>query len=186
MKWLSVVGLIVFFAAVGLWLAPQNRYDREEWNGGDLGRTPGALGTSGTHDGAAEMHRGDVITEIETITGATDGMSLVGRHVDLHVDVQDRANDYAFWVGSPDNRLLVVLRRDNRDGAERQRGQPSNHRIAPVHGGQRATISGVVRAAPKGEHRYSWNLTRDDENELVDRKIYIDADAVSSEGHGTP
>ena len=186
MKWLVAVGLIVFFAAVGLWLVPQNRNDRGKRDGGDLGPTAGAVGTTGTHDGAAETHRGDVITEIETITGTNDGMSLVGRHVDLHVDVQDRANDHAFWVGSADNRLLVVLRRDNRHGAERQRGQPSNHGIAPVRGGQRATVSGVVRAAPKDEHRDSWNLTRDDQNELADRKIYIDADTVSSEGHGTP
>jgi hypothetical protein len=197
MKWLFVLGLIVV-ATAGLWLVPQDRNDREKREGGgviagstastphhDIERSPGAVGTSGTHDGAAETNGGDVITEVETITGTNDGMRLVGRRVDLHVDVQERANDHAFWVGSRDNRLLVVLRRDRRDGMQRQQGRPSNHGISPVHGGQRAAISGVIRAVPEAEQRYSWSLTRDDEQELADRKIYIDADTVSSEGHGT-
>ena len=197
MKWLFVAGLILI-AAAGLWLVPQNRNDREKWDGGgmvagsasstphhDVVRDRGAVGTSGTHDGAAEDHRGEVITEVETITGANDGMTLVGRRVDLHVDVQARANDRAFWVGPADNRLLVVINRDRRGGRARQQGAPANHGIAPVHGGQRATISGVIRPVPNAEQRYSWNLTREDERELTDRKIYIAADTVSSEGHGT-
>ena len=197
MKWMLLLGVFVV-AVAGLWLVPQTRNDREKWDGAgvvagstasaphhDRGRSPGAVGTSGTHDGAAETHQGDVITEVETITGATVGMTLVGRRVDLHVEVQARANDHAFWVGSHDNRLLVVLGRDRRGGGERQGGRSANHGIAPVHGGQRATISGMIRDVPKAERRYSWNLTRDDERELADRKIYIDADTVHSEGHGT-
>jgi hypothetical protein len=195
MKWVFVLGLIAL-ALAGIWLIPQNRNDREKWEGGGViaGSTSSTphhdeqpappVGTSGVHEGAAESHRGDVITEIETITGANDAMTLVGRRVDLHVDVQERAADSAFWVGSKDNRLLVVLRRDRRDGEDRQKGQPSNHGIAPVHGGQRATVSGVIRAVPQSEQRYSWNLTREDENELDDRKVYIDADTVRPEGHG--
>jgi len=197
MKWLFALGVIVI-AALGIWLVPQSRNDREVWDGGgvaagstsstphhDLERSPSAVGTSGTHGAAAETDAPNVITEIETITGTNDGMGLIGRRVDLHVDVQNRANDQAFWVGSRDNRLLVVLDRDTRDGAQRQDGRAPNHRISPVHGGQRATISGVVRPVPKAEHRYSWNLTREDERELKDRKIYIAADSVSSEGHGS-
>jgi hypothetical protein len=180
MKWLFAFGLLLALA-LGILLVPQNRIDRE------LTADAAAVapvGTSGTHDNAAEARGADLITEIETITGTNDAMALVGRRVDLHVEVQDRANDHAFWVGSPDNRLLVVIGRDRRDGSQRQRGKPSNHGIAPVRGGQRAAISGVIRPAPKAEQRYSWNLTRDDERELADRKIYIDADSVSSEGHG--
>jgi hypothetical protein len=196
MKWLFALGLIAG-AVAGLWLVPQTRDDREKRDGGrtiagstastphhDAKPSTGAVGTSGTHDGAAEINGGDVITEIETITGTNDGMRLVGRRVDLHVDVQGRANDHAFWVGSRDNRLLVVLRRDRRDGTQRQQGRPSNHGISPVHRGQRAAISGVIRATPAAEQRYSWSLTRNDEKELADRKIYIDADTVRSEGHG--
>jgi hypothetical protein len=197
MKWLFAIALIAV-AVIGLWLVPQARNDREKWDGGgviagstsstpphDLKATPGSVGTSGTHDGSAETHGGDVVTEIETITGANDGMTFVGRRVDLHVDVQQRANDQAFWVGSRDNRLLVVLAGDRRGGSEQQHSKPSNHPIAPVHAGQRATVSGVIRAVPKAERRDSWNLTRDEERELADRKIYIDADTVHSEGHGT-
>ena len=189
MKWLFLAAAMAI-AIVGLWLVPQTRSDREEWKGGG-GMVPSPssvgtpVGTSGAHDGAAEDHRGDVITEIETITGTNDGMTLVGRRVDLQVDVQSRANDQAFWVGPRDNRLLVVLARDRRDARERHRARPSNHGISPVHGGQRATVAGVIRAVPQAERRYSWNLTRDDERELADRKIYIEADTVSSEGHGT-
>jgi hypothetical protein len=197
MKWMFALGLVAV-AALGLWLVPQNRNDREKWDGGgvvagstsstphhDVPAASGTAGTSGTHDGAAEVEGGEVVTEIETITGANDGMTLVGRRVDLHVDVQDRANDRAFWVGSRDNRVLVVLGRDNRTGAQRQKGAPASHGIAPVHTGQRATISGVIRAVPKAEHRYSWDLTREDERDLSERKIYIHADTVRSEGHGS-
>ena len=173
------LGLVL---GLGILLVPQNRTDRHlsEHTG-----TVAPVGTSGAHDNAADARGGDVITEIETITGTNDAMALVGRRVDVHVDVQDRANDHAFWVGSPDNRLLVVIGRDTRDGSERQRGKPSNHRITPVRSGQRAAISGIIRPVPKAEDRYNWNLTRDDERELADRKVYIDADTVSSEGHGS-
>ena len=112
-------------------------------------------------------------------------MSLVGRRVDLHVDVQEMANDRAFWVGPADNRVLVVLARDNRSGWHRQHGLPASHGIAPVHGGQRATISGVVRPMPSSQEMYSWDLTKNEYKELADRKVYIRADAVQSEGHGT-
>jgi hypothetical protein len=184
MKWLFALGLIAL-VAIGLWLMPQTGNRAIARVEADPGPSPVAVGTAGTHDATAETDAPDVITEIETITGANDGMGLVGRRVDLHVDVQNRANDYAFWVGPRDNRLLVVLARDTRDGSQRQQGRPSGHRISPVHGGQRAAISGIIRRVPKDEHRYSWNLTRDDDRELADRKIYIAADSVSSEGHGS-
>jgi hypothetical protein len=145
----------------------------------------GAVGTSGTHDGAAEGHESNAVREIETITGANDGMALVGRRVDLHVDVQDIASGQAFWVGSADNRVLVVLARDNRSGRQRQGGTPASHGIAPVRGGQRAMISGVIRRMPRAEDMTGWDLTEDEKRELSEKKIYIRADTVSSEGHGT-
>lgn len=179
-----VLGLLAL-AAVGLWLVPQDDRGVVNVNARGAKATPGAAGTAGTHDGSAEDEDASVIREIETITGANDGHTLVGRRVDLHVEVQQRANDRAFWVGPRDNRVLVVLARDDRAGEERQRGRPSDHRIAPVHGGQRAAISGVIRPIPSAEERFSWNLTSDDEQELSERKIYIRADSVRSEGHGT-
>jgi hypothetical protein len=192
-----VVALVVAAAAAVL-LVPQNRNDREGREGagmvaGSQSRTPHGdtsadatpVGTSGTHDGAAETEGGTVVQEIETITGANDGMTLIGRRVDLHVDVQSRANDYAFWVGSPDNKVLVVLGRDNRNGTKRQSGVPAGHALAPVRGGQRAGVSGVIRGLPKPEEMASWNLTTNDKRELAERKIYIRADRVTPEGHGS-
>ena len=206
MKWLFVLGALVL-AAAGLWLVPQDHNDRENWEGGGvvagstassphhyLEASPRPVGTSGQHEPAAE-DRGvsehtfeddaAIVREIETITGANDGMALIGRRVDLHVDVQSLANDNAFWVGSRDNRLLVVLGRDTRGDSERVRGLPATHHIAPVHRGQVAAISGVIRPLPKAEQMYSWDLTTDDRRELADRKIYIRAEKVSSQGHGT-
>lgn len=180
MTWLFALGLLLL-VGLGVLFVPNNRTAREL---AVVDAPVPPVGTSGTHDSATEAKGADVITEIETITGTNDAMVLVGRRVDLHVDVQNRANDYAFWIGSADNRLLVVIGRDKRGGPQRQRGQAAHHRIAPVRGGQRAAISGVIRPAPSAEQRYSWNLTRADERELSDRKVYIDAEAVSSEGHG--
>jgi hypothetical protein len=195
-RWLLALGGLVL-AAVFVWAMPQNRNDRERWSGGgvevgsagrgsthsDVGGPDGAreaVGTTGSHDDAVAADAA-VVREIETITGANDAMSLVGRRVDLHVDVQSRANDHAFWVGSPDNRLLVVMGRDNRNGAKRQSGAPASHAVEPVRHGQRAAISGVVRSIPNKEQRFNWNLTEDDERELSERKVYIHAESVSPE-----
>jgi len=194
-RWLLLLG-VLGIAVVAILLIPQNRNDRERRAGGGMpvgstsregaaGDPAQPVGTSGTHGDATEGDSGQVVREIETITGTNDAMSLVGRRVDLHVDVLSRANDQAFWVGSPDNRLLVVLGRDNRDGDKRQAGVPAGLHIAPVRGGQSATISGVIRPLPRAEDRFNWDLTERDEHELQDRKIYIRADSVSTEGHGT-
>jgi hypothetical protein len=196
-RWLLVLGGLAL-AAIMVWAVPQNRNDREEWQGGGVevgsanqgsahsdiggrqGKEPQAVGTSGNHDDGAGVEDAAVVREIETITGANDATSLVGRHVDLHVDVQEHANDHAFWVGSRDNRLLVVWGRDNRDGIQRQTGVPASHNLE-WKPGQRAAISGVVRSIPIKEHRYSWDLTTEDERELADRKIYIHAQSVTPE-----
>jgi hypothetical protein len=197
-RWLLVLGGLAL-AAVLVWLVPQNRNDREEWSGGGVtvgsanqgsahsdmagpqGKEQQAVATTGDHDEATGGEDASVVREIETITGANDATSLIGRRVDLHVDVQSRANDYAFWVGSPDNRLLVVWARDNRTGTKRQAGVPAAHDIAAVRDGERAAISGVIRSLPIKEHRYNWNLTADDERELGERKIYIHAERVNRE-----
>jgi hypothetical protein len=195
-RWLLLLAVIAI-AIAGVWLVPQNRNDRENRDGsgvasGSTGRETAAgepankaVGTSGHARGSAESDGAQVVTEIETITGANDAMSLVGRRVDLHVDVLSRANDHAFWVGSPDNRLLVVFGRDNRTGSKRQTGVPATHGVSPVRNGQTAAISGTIQPVPKAEDRLNWALTEADNNELKDRKVYIRADTVSSDGHGT-
>jgi hypothetical protein len=179
---------VAAISVLGLWLAPQVWNGREAYATSDA---PVAVGTSGQQvpapasDVVAAAHEEDLqpslIREIETITGANDAMALTGRRVDLHVDVQERATDVAFWVGPRDNRVLVVLAR-SRDRGDRT--QPVGHRISPVHAGQRAAITGVVRSVPAADDMSSWNLSDDDKAELDDRKVYIRADAVASEGHG--
>jgi hypothetical protein len=177
--------------ALGLWLMPQASSDRQVFTATEAAVPIGTTGQqvsarSKDHVSVAGYEadpQPSVVREIETITGANDGMALVGRRVDLHVDVQERATDVAFWVGPRDNRVLVVLARDNRSARQRKQGEPAGHRIAPVHGGQRAVIAGVIRQA-SAEDLDSWNLNDDDKAELDERKIYIRADAVASEGHG--
>ena len=174
MKSLIVLGLLAV-AAIGLWLAPQRTTAREIEHPATIAAassvTSGAVGTTGVDPVAAVEPA--IIREIETITGTNDGMALTGRRVDLHVDVQGLANDHAFWVGSPDNRLLVVLARD-----------ASSHRIAPVHRGQRTAVSGVIRRIPDSGTVAQWKLTRSDGRELADRKIYVRAETVTTQSHG--
>lgn len=168
---------------IGLWLVPPTGGDRHA-----LPRTEEAapVGTTGRQVPASYETdpQPSIIREIETITGANDGMVLVGRRVDLHVDVQTCANDVAFWVGPRDNRVLVVLAPDNRSARWGKQSEPTGHRIVPVRGGQRAVITGVIRPVSTAEDLESWKLTDLDRSELDERKIYIRADAVASEGHG--
>lgn len=121
-----------------------------------------------------------IIQELETITGSVDGQELIGRRVDLHVIVQAVPNEVAFWTGQKDNRVLVVLSRGNRNGTV-----PPRHRVLPVHAGQYAAISGSLQRLPKAEEMDSWRLTGVELAEALDRKIYIRADTVTTNGHGS-
>ena len=117
----------------------------------------GAVGTTGVRD----IDNG-VIHELETITGINDGHQLIGRRVDLHVPVQQHLNDIAFWVGSRDNRVLVV-------------GTPNAH---DGSAGPLTAISGTVRALPQEEEMHRWGLSESARTELMQRRIYVRADAV--------
>jgi hypothetical protein len=154
--------------------------------------TPGSVGTSGTVDAPAATDSGSVavvppaiIQELDTITGSVGGQELVGRRVDLHVTVHSVPNEVVFWIGGKDNRVLVALGRDNRDGRGRQHGLSPRHGILTVHAGQQATISGSLQRLPKAEEIYGWRLTEPDYAELLDRKMYIRADTVTTDGHGS-
>ena len=157
-----------------------------------MGGYRGVTGTSGDeipraaddNGGRAAVVPPAIIQELETITGSVDGQQLIGRRVDLHVKVQDIANDAAFWVGEGDNRLLVVMGRNNRNGRQQQAGAPPSHGILPVHAGQQATISGSIQRLPKAEEMFSWQLTRTEAAELADRQFYVRADTVTTNGHG--
>jgi hypothetical protein len=179
---LLIAATVVVLGAFAVWLSPGGGGGLEQGTG--LVRTetgnPGAVGTSGQAEGATQNSgpaaTGAVIHELETITGSNDGHELVGRRVDLHVPISQHINDVAFWVGMGDNRLLVVLARDNRDGDERQRGEPSN---SGVRAGQQATVSGSIQRVPYAEAMYSWGLTNADRAELMERRIYLRADTVT-------
>jgi hypothetical protein len=177
---------VLTLAALGVWMSPGGGHGREEGRGlvrtetgnaGSVGTT-GRLGDDEVSAGQGPSASG-IIHELETITGANDGHQFVGRRVDLHVPVQQHINDVAFWAGMGDNRLLVVLARDNRDGQTRQVGESSSTGLGALRPGQQATVSGSIQQVPYAEAMYSWGLTNADRSELMDRRIYLKADSVS-------
>ena len=145
----------------------------------DIAGTFGEETARGTDEnsGPAAVVPPAFIQELATITGSVDANELIGRRVDLSAPVQD-VNDVGFWVGEGDNRMFVVLGRDNRNGEKRQEGVPASHGISPIQSGQQARITGTIQRLPKAEEMYSWRLTRNEAAELMDRKVYIRADAV--------
>lgn len=167
------------FGVAAVWLSPGGGRGREQART-ETGRE-GVLGTTGQATGDNAGPALTTIHELETITGATDGHELVGRTVDLHVPVQQHLNDVAFWIGPRDNRLLVVLARDNRDGATRQEGRPGSTGLTIPEAGQQATISGTIQRVPYAEAMYSWGLTNADRAELMERRIYLRADSVTAQ-----
>jgi hypothetical protein len=183
---LIIAAAFIALGAAMVWLSPGGEAGLQQGTGQVRTETgnEGARGTSGRLDSTGGDNAGPGLTtihEIETITGATDGHQLVGRRVDLHVPIQQHINDVAFWVGPADNRLLVVLARDDRDGETRQLGEPGRGGAGVIHG-QQATISGTIQRVPYAEAMYSWGLTNADRAELMDRRIYLRADRVTSNG----
>lgn len=188
---LMATGLVALLA-FAIWMSPGGDAGFEQGDGlvrtttgaegsvGTTGEQEGNLG--GDNSGPALVQIDNPIHEIETITGTNDGHELVGRRVDLHVPIQQHVNDVAFWVGPGDNRVLVVLARDNRDGEMRQRGKPSSSGLGEIRAGQQATVSGTVQKVPYAEAMYSWGLTNADRTELMDRPIYIRADSITPNG----
>ena len=208
--WLKATGALAAVAALfaAIWMLSEMPKERnlavypnvqERADQGDLSvraTAPGeeavdtsdAIGTSGAVSaadaGGFEATAPSIIQDLATITGDLDGTGLIGRRVDLHVPVLQEHNALTFWVGSADNRLLVVLERDVRDSAEHQSGRGPAHGILPVQRGQQATISGTIQAVPPREERASWGLTNAQQKELESRRIYLRADTVRSAGHG--
>lgn len=120
------------------------------------GKRHTAVATSGhalaeADDSPATLH------DLETATGAVDRNELIGRRVDFHVKVAGVGSGGSFWVGSKDNRMLVVSASPD--------GSP------PVTSGQTARITGTIEGLPNGAVR----------EELKDQKVYIRADNVIPE-----
>jgi hypothetical protein len=174
---------VILIAAVAVWMSPGGAGGRDQASG--LVRTetgnPGTVGTSGTlspdQDSGAGA-AGHIIRELSTITGVNDGHQFVGRRVELSAPINQHINDIAFWIGEGDNRLLVVLARDDRDGAERQRGEPADKGLT-LDAGRRAAVAGTIQQVPYAEAMYSWGLTNSDRAELMDRRVYLRADSVT-------
>ena len=116
------------------------------------------VGTAG-HASADEPDESpSTLHDLETVTGAVDPHELIGRRVDFHVKVAD-INDYtSFWVGSEDNRMLVI------------HGTPSAHDINPAAPGQLVRITGTIEDFPNAETAFK------------DEKVYIRAEHVTPEG----
>jgi len=150
------------------------------------GRTPVAEDSVGTGGRAPTVPAGEpdaaAIRDLETITGVNDRNPLVGRKVELHVPVAAGANDYAFWVGGADNRLLVVPQRDRRDSKVRQEGGVTDHGItSPLDAGTIVAISGSLQRLPKPEERYSWQLTDKEQQEAAAMGVYLRADSITAQ-----
>jgi hypothetical protein len=184
-RWLLPIGLLVLVPALGTYALRETRGDsfwpsHNAWMHG-IAPSEGAVGTSGTPSATEDSPRAAVIRDIEVITRVTDGHPLIGRTVELHVPVAGQANDQAFWIGSGDNRLLVVPHRDHRDGPERQEGLLASNDIAPLAIGETATISGSIQKLPQAEERLSWGLTKQDERAVAASGVYLRADTVTVE-----
>ena len=138
----------------------------------------GTTGVTGQPTGGQPEDSPATLHDLETLTGATDPHELIGSRVDFHVKVADINNYTSFWVGNKDNRMLVVLGRDNRSGAQRYHGNSSPNDIKPVAAGQTVHITGMIEGIPHAEARYSWGLNDSQRRELDDQKVYIRAQHV--------
>jgi hypothetical protein len=184
-RWRMVlpVGLLVVLPLLGIYGLRETVGDsfwpsHNAWMHGTA-PSSGAVGTSGAATETSDKTNAEVIRDVETITGLSEGHPLVGRHVELHVPIAGQANDQAFWIGSNDNRVLVVPNRDRRDGAERQEGLLAGNAIDPLQAGDTAIISGSIQKLPQAEGRFNWGLTKRDEQEVAVSGVYLRADTVT-------
>lgn len=131
------------------------------------GRNPSPAATTGTSD---------TIRNIDAITGAPDARELIGRRVDLRATVSDVASDMAFWVGPRDDRVLVVVGRNDRMERQGEGGQVVRSGITTVRPGQPLLIVGTVQPMPALRQRSAWGGAQD--ASLENHQIYIRADRV--------
>jgi hypothetical protein len=99
--------------------------------------------------------------------------ALIGREVTFRAPLHRHVNDVAFWTGEGENRMLVVISRDQRDAAMRQRGLAPGNTIQAEGD---AMVTGTVQRLPHAEAMYSWGLTNADVAELSRRPLYVRID----------
>ncbi len=105
----------------------------------------------------------EVVAKLTDITDPGDG-SLTGRRVELtEVRVQSVTGDVTFWVGSDEERVLVVINEEL---------QPE--RAVTVRPGQLLRISGSMERPPPED----IELSSGDRNALKGQSLYIRAELV--------
>jgi len=180
-----LIGIVVVVAALMWVIAAMMRATPYQGSGQGTAVSPASsppVGTAG-RDARNELTESPAtLHDLETVTGTVDPHELIGRTVDFHLKVADVNNYTSFWVGNQDNRMLVVLGRDNRSDAQRARGAPSPNDIKPAAPGQMVHITGTIQAIPNAEARFSWGLNDSQRAALDDQKVYIRADHVTPEG----
>jgi hypothetical protein len=176
--WATFIGVAAVIATL-MWVEPYHR-SRQGTGVSAIGNPP--VGTAGRAAAREPEESPATLHDLETVTGTVDPHELIGRRVDFHVKVADINNYTSFWVGVKDNRMLVVLGRDNRTDAQRVDGAASPNDIKPAAPGQRVRITGTIEGIPDAEARYSWGLNDAQRRALDDQKVYIRADHVMPEG----
>lgn len=173
--WAAFIGIAAVIAT-WVWAAP---YPSRQGTGvSPVGSPP--VGTAGREAADEPEESPATLHDLETVTGAVDPHELIGRRVDFHLKVADINNYTSFWVANKDNRMLVVLGRDNRSDAQRVHGAPSPNDIKPAAPGQMVRITGTIESIPNAEARYSWGLNA--RRALEDQTVYIRAERVTPEG----
>lgn len=70
------------------------------------------VGTTG-FDAGVPADSPATLHDLETVTGTVDPYELVGQPVDFHLYVARTDEGNSFWVGTGDNRLLVIPEASN-------------------------------------------------------------------------
>lgn len=151
--WTTFIGVLALVAAL-VWAGPymRSRHGAAVSPISDL--QVGTAGRDEPDESPATLH------DLETVTGTVDPHELIGRRVDFHVKVAEINNDTSFWVGSKDNRMLVV------------HGGSSPNDFKPA---QMVRITGTIEGIPLAEVSAF-------DDQLKDQKVYIRAEHVTPEG----
>jgi hypothetical protein len=177
---LAALGIgVIVLASIGVWMSPGGGKGQDIGTGQRRFET-GTLnekGTTGRADIEGAENSGPAATPItdpvDAATGPSKVRHLIGRRVEIEVPLGAHVNDVAFWARYEEHPLLVVLSRDARDGAARQRGEPTPAAIGDADASGNATVTGRIEQIPHAEAMHSWGLTNSDREQLLKRPVYL-------------
>jgi hypothetical protein len=158
--WAAFIGVLASIVTL-MWADPYTS-SRDGTGVSPAGNPP--VGTAGRERVDEPDHSPATLHDLETVTGTVDPHELIGRRVDFYVKVADINNYTSFWVGSKDNRILVV----------RPQGAASPNDIKPAAPGQMVRITGTIEGIDPQRRAF--------DDPLNDQKVYIRAEQVTSEG----